>query len=256
MSGRFMDKVALIVGGAEGMGGATSERLAAEGARVWVIDRAGDAAEARAASIREAGGHARAVAADATDEAAMAAAVAAAVAAEGRIDVLVAIAGGSRAGRVADLPASEWDRLYRLNVTATATACRLVLPAMRAAGGGAIVTMSSISGLRGDPGWGAYNAAKAAVISLTQTLAWEEGRHGIRVNAVCPGPIASARMLASLDDPGFAARYDAACAIGRMGRPEEVAAAIAFLASDEAGFVSGAHLVVDGGLTARTGQPV
>lgn len=253
---RFDDRVVLICGGADGMGAATSALIAAEGGRVQVLDRAGERAEATAAQIRQSGGSARALAADVTDEAAMTAAIERVLAEEGRIDVLIVIAGGSMAGRVADLPAEAWDRLYRLNVTATAMAARLVIPSMRAQGRGAIVTMSSISGLRGDPGWGAYNAAKAAVISLTQTLAWEEGTNGIRVNAVCPGPIASDRMIASLDDPGFAARYDNACAIGRMGRPAEVAAAIAFLASDEAAFVSGAHLVVDGGLTARTGQPV
>jgi NAD(P)-dependent dehydrogenase (short-subunit alcohol dehydrogenase family) len=120
--------------------------------------------------------------------------------------------------------------------------------------GGAIVNMASISGLAGDPGWGAYNAAKAAVINLTGTLAWEEGRNGIRVNAVAPGPIASPRMLATIGAAEVEA-YKRASAVGRLGTPEEAAAAILFLASDEASFVTGTTLVVDGGLTARTGQP-
>jgi len=126
---------------------------------------------------------------------------------------------------------------------------------MRRQGSGSIVNMASISGLRGDPGWAAYNAAKAAIINLTQSLAWEEGRHGIRANAICPGPIASPRMVASLPGAGTVSSYDSACALGRIGQPQEAAAAILFLASEDASFVTGAALVVDGGLTARTGQP-
>src|SRR5205807_9971813 len=111
-----------------------------------------------------------------------------------------------------------------------------------------------ISGLRGDPGWAAYNSAKAGVISLTQSLAWEEGQYGIRVNAICPGPIGSKRMLSGLSREEVA-EYNQACALGRIGRAEELAEAILFLASDQAPFVTGASLVSDGGLTARTAQP-
>ncbi len=125
---------------------------------------------------------------------------------------------------------------------------------MRRRGSGSIVNMASISGLRGDPGWAAYNSAKAGVIALTQSLAWEVGHYGIRVNAICPGPIASQRMVKALPE-GMLDAYNQACAIGRMGTPEEVAAAILFLASDDASFITGASLVADGGLTARTGQP-
>ena len=101
--------------------------------------------------------------------------------------MLINIAGGSAGGLIADLDLAVWDRLYALNVRSTVIACRAVLPAMRRQGSGSIVNMASISGLRGDPGWAAYNAAKAAIINLTQSLAWEEGRHGIRANAICPG---------------------------------------------------------------------
>jgi NAD(P)-dependent dehydrogenase (short-subunit alcohol dehydrogenase family) len=125
---------------------------------------------------------------------------------------------------------------------------------MRTQRKGAIVTMASISGLRGDPEWAAYNASKAAIISLTQSLAWEEGRYGIRVNAICPGPVASERMLATISGEELA-EYNNATALGRIGRADELAEAILFLASDQSSFVTGASLVADGGLTATTAQP-
>ncbi|SRR5579885_3461498 len=247
---RFAGRVAVVSGGADGMGAACTERLAREGARVFVLDLDGPKAERLAGRLG-----ARALQADVTQEAGLTSALKSVEAEAGRIDVLINIAGGSAPGLVAELDTAVWDRLYALNLRSTVVACRAVLPVMRRHGGGSIVNMASISGLRGDPGWAAYNAAKAAVINFTQSLAWEEGRHNIRVNAVCPGPIASARMLGGLKAGAMAASYDRATAIGRMGRPEEAAAAILFLASDEASFITGAALVVDGGLTARTGQP-
>lgn len=251
---RFKDRIAIVTGGADGMGGACVDRLAREGARVFAIDIDGDKAERRAANLRAAGFSVEALGADASRDADIEAAIGTALARAGGADVLITIVGGSAPGLLADLDIATWDRLYALNVRATVNACRLVLPAMRARGGGSIVTMASISGLRGDPGWGAYNAAKAAVINLTQTLAWEVGDDAIRVNAVCPGPIESQRMTATLRGDEVDG-YRRACALGRMGRPEEVAAAILFLASSDASFITGAALVVDGGLTARTGQP-
>ncbi|MEM7427950.1 MAG: SDR family NAD(P)-dependent oxidoreductase [Pseudomonadota bacterium] len=256
LSRRFEGRKAVVSGGADGMGAATVERLAAEGAEVWAIDVKIDMAKALAERLCSEGRKVHAVRADVTNVDELASAFTAIGDAAGGLDVLVNIAGGSHEGDVSELGAGDWDRYFALNVRSTALACKHAIPLMKTSGGGAVVNMSSISGLKGDPGWGVYNSMKAAIINLTECLAWEVGRDGIRVNAVCPGPIASERMINSLDDAAaMTSKYGAACAVGRLGRPEEVAAAIAFLASDEAGFISGVHLVVDGGLTARTGQP-
>lgn len=253
---RFENRKAVVVGGADGMGAATVERLAAEGAEVWAVDIKADVGEALADRLRREGRTVHVVEADVTEPDQLASAFGNVAKAADRLDVLVNIAGGSFEGDVSELAPEHWDRFFALNLRSTALSCKHATPLLKAAGQAAIVNMSSISGLKGDPGWGVYNSMKATIINLTECLAWELGRDGIRVNAVCPGPIASERMISSLDDAeGMMMKYGAACAVGRLGKPEEVAAAIAFLASEEAGFISGAHLVVDGGLTARTGQP-
>lgn len=248
---RFTGKVAVVTGGAGGIGEATSEQLVGEGARVFILDVDSAKASALAGKIGATG-----MRCDVADEADLAAAFDRVMAEAGHIDILMAVAGGSKEGLVADLGSDTWDRLYKLNLRATALSCRLALRSMLPRRSGAIVTMASISGLRGDPGWSSYNAMKAAIINLTQSLAWEVGRSGIRVNAVCPGPIATDRMLGSLENKAMMSAYDRATAIGRMGRADEVASAMLFLASDAASFITGATLVIDGGLTARTGQPV
>jgi NAD(P)-dependent dehydrogenase (short-subunit alcohol dehydrogenase family) len=248
---RFEGKVAVVTGGAGGIGEAVSTRLREEGARVFIVDIDGAKADLLSGRIGATG-----IRCDVSDETELRQAFDRVIAEAGHIDVLMAVAGGSAEGLVADLDSEGWDRLYRLNLRATALSCRLALRSMIPRRAGAIVTMSSISGLRGDPGWSAYNAMKAAILNLTQSLAWETGRYGIRVNAVCPGPIATPRMLGSLADASMSEAYGRATALGRMGCAEEVAAAMVFLASPEASFVTGTFLVIDGGLTARTGQPV
>ncbi len=252
---RFDGKVALVTGGGDGMGAACVRQLAVEGARVFTLDKDGAKAEALARELSAQSWPVTAITADVMEEQQLVDAFARVEREGGRLDVLINVAGGSKAGFIADLPSAEWDRLYLLNVRSTVVACRLAVAIMRRGGAGSIVNMSSISGLRGDPGWAAYNSAKAAIINLTQCLAWEVGRDGIRANVICPGPIASKRMIGSLPDPALVKAYNDSCAVGRIGRPEEIAAAICFLASDDASFITGAALVADGGLTARTGQP-
>lgn len=246
---RFKNKKAIVTGGANGMGRATAEWLRDEGATVAVLDR-----------DREAGAALEGIefsACDVLDRASFEAAFAAALETLGGLDVMVHIAGASRGGMVLDQDIEDWDWHYQVNLRSHVIGCRLAAAAMVDQGSGAIVTMSSISGLRGDPGWAAYNATKAAIRNFTESLAWELGPRGIRVNAVCPGPVASERMLASLSDPNSGMkRYADATALGRLVDPSEAAAAILFLASDAASAITGHALVVDCGLTARTGQPI
>lgn len=251
---RFRDKVVIVSGGADGMGRACSAQLAAEGARLFILDVKFDMADELARGLSKGGARAEALRADVMNEAELRDAIATVLRRTGgEVDSLINIAGGSASGLTADIDLAVWDRLYALNLRSTLVACQAVIPAMRKRGG-SIVTMASISGLRGDPEWAPYNAAKAAIISLTQSLAWEEGGYGIRVNAICPGPVASERMLATISEDELRA-YNESCALGRIGTAAELAEAILFLASDQSSFITGASLVADGGLTARTGQP-
>lgn len=254
MAGRLAGKIAIISGGATGMGGAASGLFAAEGARVAIIDRDLDQAEARVAEIRAAGGVASAHRADVSSAAEVEAAVAAATAAHGPANVLFNHAGTLIVKPFLETTEAEWDWLHAVNVKSMYLMTRAVLPGMIAQGGGSIVCTSSISAVAGTPLEVLYDTTKGAVHMFARAIAVEFRDRGIRCNAVCPGFIRTPHGLREVADLSAAGVdvSDAALAAqqGRIGEPEEVARAALFLASDEASFVNGAHLFVDNGFTA------
>jgi len=244
-------RVVIVTGGASGIGAATVAAFAAAGARVVLAD----VDETRGAEVA-AGTGAELQRVDVADAGALAACVTAAAARHGRLDVLVSNAFATGVGGVERLPLGQWQRTLDVTLTPVFTGLAAAAPIMRAQGGGAIVNVASVSGLGGDRGLAAYNAAKAGVINLTRTAALELASAGIRVNAVCPGLIDTPSLARALERrPQRAAVVRAAVPLARFGLPEEVARAILFLASDDATYVTGTTMVVDGGLTAGTGIP-
>jgi NAD(P)-dependent dehydrogenase (short-subunit alcohol dehydrogenase family) len=246
-------RVALVTGAASGIGRATAELVAAMGARVLASDVDADAGAAVVAALRERGAEARFVAADVTDGGAVRAAVADAVEAFGRLDCAANCAGvGGGHASTHEYPEDEWDRIVAVNLRGTWLAMRAEIEAMLAAGGGAIVNVSSTLGLRGSPFGSPYSASKHGVLGLTRTAALEYAAHGIRVNVVCPGAIDTPMMDATFERfPGFKEALTGFVPMGRMGGPDEVAGAIAWLSSDAASFVTGEALTVEGGLLSR-----
>lgn len=248
---RFANKTAIITGAAGGIGRATSLAFAAEGAAVALIDLDADAVEAVAAEIRGIGGTALPIAADVSNEADIQRAVDAVTTDLGRIDVVFNNAGIIRRTTAPETSADEWDRVFAVNVKAIFLMCKHVIPTMAAAGGGAIVNTGSGWGLKGGASAISYCASKGAVVNMTRALAIDHGPQGIRVNSVNPGDVNTgmlrdeARQLAQ--DPGAFLAEAADRPLRRMGEPEEVAAAVLWLASDDASYVTGAALVVDGG---------
>ena len=253
---RLKDKTALITGGTSGIGQATVELFAAEGAQVAFTGRRAERGAALAAQVRQAGGQALFIPADMTVPADCERAVAEALAAYGRLDILFNNAGITIPGTAEQLTEADWPRLFEINVFAVWRMCKLALPIMRAQGGGAIVNNASDWGLVAGRAAVAYCASKGAVVQMTRALAVDHARENIRVNAVCPGDTFVERYADSAyfrNAGGPEAMQKAlgeALPLGRMGRPDEIARTVLFLASDEASFVTGAALLVVGGNTA------
>jgi NAD(P)-dependent dehydrogenase (short-subunit alcohol dehydrogenase family) len=252
--GRLQGKVAIVSGGATGMGGAASRLFAAEGAKVAIIDRNEAAAAETAAAIRAAGGEAGHFVADVSDEAQVNAAVAAVEGRYGAVKVLFNHAGTIVIKPFLETTLEEWDWLHAVNVRSMFLMTRAVLPGMIGSGGGSIVCTSSISAVAGTPMEVLYDTTKGAVHMFARAIAVEFRDRNIRCNAVCPGFIRTPhglREVEELQKLGVDASEAALKAQqGRIGEPEEVAQAALFLASDEASFVNGTQLFVDNGFTA------
>ena len=244
---RFAGRSALVTGGSGGIGKATAARLAAEGARVMINGRTPDRVEAALSELsapRVIGG----VVADISRSEEAEALVAQVVERLGRVDILVNSAGIDGAGvNALELTNEEWQRVLDANLTGPFLVARAAARNMAENGGGAIVNVASLNGLEAEPNFADYNSSKGGLVMLTRSLAVDLVKHKIRVNAVCPGYILTPMTEGCATDPDIGPAIRQAIPMGRFGDPAEVAAAIAFLASDDASYITGEVLVVDGG---------
>ena len=254
--GRFDSKTVVVTGGAHGIGRASALRFASEGANVAVLDVRGDEGRQVAEECSRLGVVSRSYEVDVADADQVASVIGQVVSDFGGIDVLHSHAGRLRAGTVLETDLEEWNLTMSVNVTSMYLVIRAVVPRMLARGGGAIVTTGSISGMFGEPALSVYTASKAAVVNLTRSIAIDFARSGIRVNCVCPGWVDTGfndPQFAhdQLSEPDIAAIIERTVPMGRQGLPEEMAAAVAFLASNDASYITGQTLLVDGGLLAH-----
>ncbi len=255
--GRVAGKVALVAGAGGGIGGAGAEGLAREGAAVLCTDIDAAAAEATAGRIRDAGGHAASQGLDVCDRAAVDGAVDAAVREFGRLDILLDCAGISHRGNFLDLEPATWDRIIAVNLTGMfhlgqAAARQMVHQGASAIGGngGSIINVTSQLAEVARPERAAYVASKGGGRSLTHAMAVDLAAHGIRVNAIAPGPTLTGLTRASYTDPAARRATEALIPLGRLGQPDDLVGAVLFLASDESRWVTGSTVTVDGGYLA------
>lgn len=257
MDGRLKNKVALITGGTSGIGEATARLFAREGARVALTGRRVELGERVVSEIRSDGGEAIFIAAEVERMEDCRRSIAGTLAACGRIDILFNNAGIVTPGTLEETSEEDWTRTFEVNVKGTYLMTKLVLPIMRAQGGGVIVNNASDWGIVGGPGCTAYSASKGAVVLMTKSVALEVARDNIRVNVVCPGDTyverwrVAGRRDSTVDFEEELRAMGTDLPIGRVGTVDEIARAVLFLASDESSFMTGATLIVDGGNTAR-----
>ncbi|HKR40207.1 MAG TPA: SDR family NAD(P)-dependent oxidoreductase [Paraburkholderia sp.] len=252
MTGRLEGKVAFVTGGGTGIGAATAERFAQEGATVVICGRREGPLSEVVARIGAKGGRAEAVQADVSDEAAFEAAIAGTIERHGALDILVNNAMAYTWGLIEDTSTSDWHANFATSVDGTFWGTRAAMKFMKERGG-SIINLSSICGLLGTSHMAGYSAAKAAVINFSRAAAAEGAAHGIRVNVVIPAVVETPGTAAMLSDATARSKTEALIPMRRVGRPDELANAILFLASDEASYVTGAALPVDGGRTAVLG---
>lgn len=247
---RLANKVALISGGARGMGAVEVRLFAQEGAKVCIADILEEQGRALAAEIADAGGDAMFVRLDVNSEREWTEAVDAVVSAYGRLDILVNNAGIFQRANVEETSSADWDRMLSINGRGVFIGTKAAIPAMRAAGGGSIVNISSIAGIIGSAGSTAYNASKGAVRLLTKSTAVQHAAENIRANSVHPGPIETDMLDLVFPEEGMREARALNIPLGRMGSAEDVAKGALFLASDESSYMTGGELVIDGGFTA------
>lgn len=247
---RFGGRVVIVTGSGSGIGATTAEAFAAEGAAVLVADIDERAARATVSRIEAAGHTAIAVPTDVADPQAVEAMVDSAVSRFGRLDVLHNNAYWAPLNTaVTDTELPDWERTIAVTLTGVFLGAKAAIPRMLANGGGVIVNTSSAAALVASPKFAAYMAAKAGVVGLTRSIAFDYGQQGIRCNAVCPGLIETPASAPAIADPQRRAWMESKLLVGRIGQPDDIAATVLFLASDESGYLTGQVITVDGGRT-------
>jgi NAD(P)-dependent dehydrogenase (short-subunit alcohol dehydrogenase family) len=253
--GKLDGRVGLITGAGAGIGRDSALAFAREGAAVAIVDVREPRAQQTAELIRADGGNARAFVCDVRSLEQVERTVADALEVFGHIDAVFNDAGTTRPGNVVSVTLDDWETVLDVNLRGTFYVSRAVLPHMLERASGAIINMGSVDGLAADRNMAAYNAAKAAIVNLSRSMAVDFGPRGVRTNCICPGAIGSPAILRTLTDERRAA-MEAVTPLRRIGRPSDIASLAVFLASDDSAYINGATIVADGGLLARTGMPI